>query len=88
MMGRRGDIVSKEEVESKGKFEINRNRKDFKIREVVFFCEFESLDFEGELGLIEYSIDNYLEILIREKFCEEEKSNKGVSIFCGLKKIS
>lgn len=68
MMGRRGVIVSKEEVESKGKFEINRNRKDFKIREVVFFCEFESLDFEVELGLIEYSIDNYLEILIREKF--------------------
>lgn len=70
MMGRRGDIVSKEEVESKGKFEINRNRKDFKIREVVFFCEFESLYFEVELGLIEYSIDNYLEILIREKFRE------------------
>lgn len=65
-----GVIVSKEEVESKGKFDINRNGKDFKIREVVFFCEFESLDFEGELGLIEYSIDNYLEILIREKFCE------------------
>lgn len=88
MMGRRGVIVSKEEVESKGKFEINRNRKDFKIREVVFFCEFESLDFEVELGLIEYSIDNYLEILIRGKFREQEKFIKAVSIFCGLKKIS
>eukprot|EP00105_Crassostrea_gigas_P045123 XP_019929271.1 PREDICTED: uncharacterized protein LOC109620730 isoform X1 [Crassostrea gigas] len=88
MMGRRGVTASKEEAESKGKLETNRNRKDLKTREAAPLCESESSDFEAELGLTEYSTDNHPETLIREKPREQEKSTKAASTSCGPKKTS
>lgn len=88
MMGRRGGTASKEEAESKGKLETNRNRKDLKTREAAPLCESESSDFEAELGLTEYSTDNHPETLIREKPREQEKSTKAASTSCGPKKTS
>lgn len=83
-----GVTASKEEAESKGKLETNRNRKDLKTREAAPLCESESSDFEAELGLTEYSTDNHPETLIREKPREQEKFTKAASTSCGPKKTS